>query len=581
MSKRKSALVAAAYTFFFMGAAHAAVECIAPPVLVTPLSYVDKCPGDSGFPKDVRAGGKDVYIKLPTTRTCSASLTVTGAKNVRITGGHFVQGDTALATITIRNLSTASTEPKGTIFIDGLNIDVNGRTADAIRTYNHKGNLILQNANVRGSIGEVIHAQNGGPLASLTMQNVTAITGYQGLFTPYRLSTGHGTRKLTLDRVQFAYDPKYSKSPLRLLYMGSADNSTDRVPDLGSTFSSVYLDGLFWKQAFYKASYAEPAASTTCSTYATKHKITGSVCQGPPASEFAPAAQVGLTYSRSFFCSPPVPPDVCAAGTTPPPQAAAAGLTNLAFCDNFSADTVARGTTAQERDITGTKKWTTERAALFGTIPPTAAENFVFNADGTLTVTPSQQQFQWFMSSTVLRDSVLKGFWIAKKPKFYAEIRWKFKKGTSTAQQPAFWSMDACHLYGKPALCSAKNNNRFIEPDFWEYYFAAWGTHYYEASAPVRNLARCTDQNGNIRVNEDQWFTAGTLVTDVPEMKYYKDEQLLFTRTTSSRCSEQNASGVTTASFISELKDGDYPILIGSRDNEIITIDYVRVWLAP
>jgi hypothetical protein len=506
---------------------------------------------------------------------------VTGAKNVRITGGHFVQGDAALATITIRNLTTAATEPAGTIFIDGLNIDVNGKTADAIRTYNHKGNLVLQNANVRGSIGDVIHAQNGGPLASLTMQNVTAITGLQGLFTPYRLSTGHGTRKLTLDRVQFAYDPKYSKNPLRLLYMGSADNSTDRVPDLGSTFSSVYLDGLLWKQAFYKASYAEPAPSTTCSTYATKHKVTGSVCQGPPASEFAPAAQVGLTYSRSFFCSPPVPPDVCAAGTTPPPQAAAAGLTKLAFCDNFSTDTVARGTTAAERDITGTKKWTTERAALFGTVPPTPAENFVFNADGTLTVTPSQQQFQWFMSSTVLRDSVLKGFWIAKKPKFYAEIRWKFKKGTSTAQQPAFWSIDACNIYGKPALCSAKNNNRFIEPDFWEYYFAAWGTHYYENSAPVKNLARCTDQNGNIRVNEDQWFTAGTLVTDVPEMKYYKDEQLLFTRTTSSPCLEQNTSGVKTASFIAELKDGDYPILIGSRDNEIITIDYVRVWLAP
>lgn len=64
-------------------------------------------------------------------------------------------------------------------------------------------------------------------------------------------------------------------------------------------------------------------------------------------------------------------------------------------------------------------------------------------------------------------------------------------------------------------------------------------------------------------------------------MKYYKDEQLVFTRTNSSPCSEQNASGVTNASFIVDLKDGDYPILIGSRDNEIITIDYVRVWLAP
>lgn len=577
MSKRKKALLAAACVMFSAQSTQAAINCIAPPALVSPLSYVDMCPGDGGFPKDVRAGGRDVYIKLPTTRTCSISLTVTGAKNVRITGGHFVQADASSATITIRNLTAAATEPAGTIFIDGVNIDVNGKTADAIRTYNYKGNFVLQNSNVRGSKGDIVHAQNGGPLASLTMQNVTAITGYVGLFTPYRLSTGHGTRKLTLDRVQFAYDPKYSKSALRLLYMGSADNATDRVPDLGSTFSSVYLDGLFWKIPYYKTSYAEPTPSTSCSTYATKHLVTGSVCQGPPASEFAPAAQVGLTYSRSFFCSAP---DVCAAGTSPPPQAAAAGLTRLAFCDSFSTDTVARGTTATDRDITGAKKWTTERAT-YSTVPPTSADSFVFNSDGTLTVTPNQQEYQWFMSSVVLRDDALKGFWIAKKPKFYAEIRWKFKKGASTGQMPAFWSMDACHLYGKPAPCSAKNNNRFIEPDFWEYYFAAWGTHYYENSAPVRQLARCTDQNGNIRVNEDQWFTAGTLVTDVPEMKYYKDEQLVFTRTASSPCLEREASGIASASFISELKDGDFPIFIGSMDKEIITIDYVRVWLAP
>ncbi|MGZ8994917.1 MAG: hypothetical protein ACXW3P_00230 [Rhodospirillales bacterium] len=272
---------------------------------------------------------------------------------------------------------------------------------------------------------------------------------------------------------------------------------------------------------------------------------------------------------------------VCAAGATPPPQAAGAGLTKLAFYDDFSTDTVARGTTAAARDITGNKKWSTERAT-YSAVPPTSTESFVFNSDGTLTVTPNQQEYQWFMSSVVLRNDALKGFWIAKKPKFYAEIRWKFKKGASTSQQPAFWSMDACHLYGKPAPCSTKNNNRFIEPDFWEYYFAAWGTHYYDnASTGVKQLSRCTDQNGNIRMAEDQWFTAGTLVTDVPEMKYYKDDKLLFTRTTSSACEERSASGVKTASFIRELKDGDFPIFVGSKDKEIITLDYVRVWLAP
>jgi hypothetical protein len=339
-------------------------------------------------------------------------------------------------------------------------------------------------------------------------------------------------------------------------------------------FPACDLDGLFWKQAYYKTAYAEPVPSTTCSTYADKHGVKGSVCQGPPTSEFAPASQVGLTYSRSFFCSVP---DVCAAGTTPPPQAVAAGLTNLAFCDNFSTDTVARGATAAERDITGNKKWTTERAALYGKVPPTSADSFRFNSDGTLTVQPDQQQFQWFMSSTVLRDNAIKGFWIAKKPKFYVEIRWKFQKGTSAQQQPAFWSMDTCNLYGRPAACL---NGYYIEPDFWEYYFAVTAAHYHKEGAGGPNIAHCNNQNPSFGVAENQWFTAGTLVTDVPEMKYYKNDQLMFTRRTSTPCTAQNSSGVNTASFITGLKNGNYPILVGSRDGEIITIDYVRVWLA-
>jgi hypothetical protein len=167
-----------------------------------------------------------------------------------------------------------------------------------------------KNSNVRGISGtldgfhgDIIHAQNGGPLTSLTMQNVTAITGYQGLFTPYRPSSGHGTHKLKLDRVQIAYDPKYSKRSLKLLYLGSADNSTDPVPDQGSTFSEVYLDASFWNIAYYKSSYAEPAPASTCATYPAKHKVNGSVCPGRPASEFAPASNVGRNYSRSFFCT--------------------------------------------------------------------------------------------------------------------------------------------------------------------------------------------------------------------------------------------------------------------------------------
>ena len=68
--------------------ADAAINCVAPPVLSNPIVYDGKCPGDSGFPTTVKAGGRDVYIKLPTNKTCSKRLGIDYARNIRITGGN-------------------------------------------------------------------------------------------------------------------------------------------------------------------------------------------------------------------------------------------------------------------------------------------------------------------------------------------------------------------------------------------------------------------------------------------------------------------------------------------------------------
>ena len=56
MSKRIRALLVAAFAIFSAGTAQAAINCIAPPVLVAPLSYTDKCPGESGFPIGCEGG---------------------------------------------------------------------------------------------------------------------------------------------------------------------------------------------------------------------------------------------------------------------------------------------------------------------------------------------------------------------------------------------------------------------------------------------------------------------------------------------------------------------------------------------
>lgn len=285
---------------------NAAISCVPPPVLSNPLSYNGLCPGDSGFPVNISANGRDVYVKLPTNRSCSRGFSVYKPRHTRITGGSLVFNDTASAVITIRDTT-------GDTMIDGLYIDVRGKPADAMRTFNNKGKVVVQNTYVKGisgvvngTHGDLFHAQNGGPLAELTLQNVTGLTGYQGLFTPYRPSTGHGTRKLKLDRVNVGYDPGLAKTsgagkPLMLLFMGSADNSWDRVPDLGTTLSSVYVDGSYWNFPYYKAVYAYPSGTATCTSFDGKHKVSGQVCGGKPA-DYAPSSQVGLSYNRANFC---------------------------------------------------------------------------------------------------------------------------------------------------------------------------------------------------------------------------------------------------------------------------------------
>lgn len=289
--------------------ATAAVDCVLPPVLSAPIVYDGLCPGDAGFPSEVNARGRDVYVKLPTSKTCSKYLSIGYARNVRISGGQFLYNDSKDAVITVKLTS-------GTSFIDGMYIDVNKRYADAIRVNNHKGRMIIENTYIKGTggtlngiHGDLMHAQGGGPLQELTLQNVTGMTGYQGLFTPYRPGSGDGTRKLKVDRVNVSYDPSFSKSsgagkPLILLYMGSADNSVDRVPDLGTTLSNVYVDGSYWQFPYTSAVYAKPVPGASgCATFDARNKIAGQACGGRPAQgDFAPADKVGRSYDRAYFC---------------------------------------------------------------------------------------------------------------------------------------------------------------------------------------------------------------------------------------------------------------------------------------
>jgi hypothetical protein len=222
----------------------ASSPCLEPPALEAPIVFEDKCPEDPGGPLNVNAYGRDVLIRLPTNRSCSRRLSVVHGRNVHITGGELLYGDDLPQAVSI-GMSD------GITFIEGLHIDVNKRFADAIRFYRHTGTAIVQNTLIEGvsgiatgTHGDVVHAQGGGPLTELVLQNVSGYTGYQGLFTPYRTGTGHGAHKLRLDGVNLAYDPKVIVTkPLMLLYIGDFRNTLDQPPDQGTDLADVFVDG--------------------------------------------------------------------------------------------------------------------------------------------------------------------------------------------------------------------------------------------------------------------------------------------------------------------------------------------------
>lgn len=267
------------------------------------------------------------------------------------------------------------------------------------------------------------------------------------------------------------------------------------------------------------------------------------------------------------------------AGAQPPAPAAAVGLTKLAFCDDFSTNSIAAGSTSASRDLRGAKKWTTELG--FGNTTHVMTDRSItWNGDGTVTIDPDWQKYQWYMSSVVKRNGRLYGYYIDRKRRWYAEVKWRFdRKGGG---QPAFWSMDTCHTYQWPGPCT-KHGGYYIEPDFWEYFDAVTSVHYYKQDQSGEQIkkTRCIKTNYGARVSVGEWFVAGHLyISDPTAQTYYKNDKSIYKRTPfTGGC--KDFGGGTTANFINEMVDGRYPLYLGSKYGDVITYDYVRVWEAP
>jgi hypothetical protein len=284
-------------------------SCLAPPALSKPMVVEGKCPGT------VNGQGGDVLVRMP-NKACTTQLNVTNARNVHIIGGRINLGADVKRAVSFSNI-------KGHVHVEGMHIDVQNRPADGLRIYNSPNAILtVQNSLIeglggepKGTHGDVIHTQGGGPLKEFRVENVSGYTSYQGVFTPFRSPKdgNTGARRLIMKNVDLAYDPRMptTQKPLMLLTLGSGTPKPNMyglldwtAPD-GTTLSNVFIDTSLRNVAYYTRVTVQPnPGSDGCATFAAVHNVKGKVCGGKPkGGAFAPKNAVGLNYARAKFCN--------------------------------------------------------------------------------------------------------------------------------------------------------------------------------------------------------------------------------------------------------------------------------------
>jgi hypothetical protein len=318
--------------------------------------------------------------------------------------------------------------------------------------------------------------------------------------------------------------------------------------------------GLFWLAALYIG--PQPAA-------ATEPTVRESRIPGAPAPAAAALATSRSSGSATGDCS-----------GEPPPAAKEAGLTKLAFCDDFAS--------AATIDLAGTLKpgfkwYITGLPFRFRGSSATA-----YTVDnGILTVRPEINQAQMSMLSAVVpsgqREAV--GWYIDRQVNgWYAEARISHGSNALRRGFPAFWAMDMCHLYRYPAPCRF-----FVEPDFYEFIHGGEvrAVHRYENRSIKRPTKLDIWMNyhpkGSKGIDPGVFKKVGLRALPDSVNHYVNDQQL-----TGGSAETKTVKG--TFSWVGDVVAGPrkegavvgrYPIIFGSGPEMPFQVDWVRVWTKP
>lgn len=287
---------------------------------------------------------------------------------------------------------------------------------------------------------------------------------------------------------------------------------------------------------------------------------------GAATSGTAPPVEPPTTTTGSYVIAGPQ----CTNVSVPAP-ALEKGLTKLEFCDDFSTDSIARGTTADSRKmIAGKHLWNTESAFKFASSWYQPPDDITFPGGGVARLNITANKYQSAIQTAQVRDGKVVGYFIDKKSKgFYVEARFRRTKESSN-NQIAFWTMDLCHWHGLPTKCNVRTpENRFVEFDWAEYSGANRYIHNWvqNADGSATRGPSCGSNGPGTTLNT--WLLTGWRADPNGDNRFYKDG------VQNGILGQSQCSGAPMLHNV----QGQHPILIGARVGETLELDYVRVWV--
>ena len=254
----------------------------------------------------IDGGGKDVLVKILGKLT--KAISIVNINNAVVLAPWIELGTTAAAAITFSNI-------KGTAHVEGGFIDCKLFYADGIREYRSPGGtLVVQNTRIintggiaDGIHGDIIHTQGDGPLKEFVVENVTGLTAYQGIFTPYRGDGGDGSgaKRVEMNRVSLGWSSGRPSSvkDMSLLYPGGINN-TDKASPNGVYFTDVYIDvtNTHNNTTWWSRVILNPNNHNNVSGTWTNPLFHGTVYNGTGLNkDFAPRNLVAQYYDRANF----------------------------------------------------------------------------------------------------------------------------------------------------------------------------------------------------------------------------------------------------------------------------------------